>query len=64
MNGEEVRLIEDQLQTALGRAVPAGPERSVERPPPARVVHLMAKAATAVLEAAARPAADPPRSQR
>ena len=52
MNGDQVQLLEQELEIAIGRVVRRlARAKQIGPPPPNRTFHLMAKAAAAVLEA-------------
>ncbi len=52
MNGDEVQLLERELEEAISRVVRRlAKAKEIHAAPPKRVFHLMAKAAAAVLEA-------------
>ena len=52
MNGDEVQVLEEELEIAIGRVVRRLNEaKRINAPSSKQVFHLMAKAATAVLEA-------------
>jgi hypothetical protein len=54
MNGDEVQLLERELEEAIGKVVPRlAKAKQIEARPSKRVFHLMAKTAVAVLEAVA-----------
>ena len=54
MNGDEVQVLEQELEIAIGRVVRRLARAKQIGPPPSnRTYHLMAKAAAAVLEAVA-----------
>ena len=52
MDGEQVRVLEEQIEVAITKAMrKLACEGAFNPPPSERVFHLMAKAATAVFEA-------------
>lgn len=54
MNGDQVQVLEEELEIAIGRVVRRlARAKHIGPLPPARTYHLMAKAAAAVLEAVA-----------
>jgi hypothetical protein len=54
MNGDQVQMLEEELETAIRGAVRRlANAKEIPAPPSQRVYHLMAKAAAAVLEAVA-----------
>lgn len=53
MNGKQVEMLETELEKAVGRVVQKmAKDGHIKMPPSKRIYHLMAKAATAVFEAA------------
>ncbi|MGO8751954.1 MAG: hypothetical protein ACLQNE_38920 [Thermoguttaceae bacterium] len=54
MDGEQVRVLEEEIEAAIAKALRKLARDGMFNPPPSdRVFHLMAKAAIAVFEAAA-----------
>ncbi len=54
MNHDQVQMLEEELEIAIGRVVRRlSKAKQIGPPPSRRTYHLMAKAATAVLEAVA-----------
>ncbi|MGO9109032.1 MAG: hypothetical protein ACLP9L_07345 [Thermoguttaceae bacterium] len=54
MDGEQVQILEEELEVAIARVVRRlAKAKQIKSLPPARIFHLMAKAAVAVLEAVA-----------
>jgi hypothetical protein len=52
MNGDEVRVLEKELENAIGRVVRRlAKAKQINAPPSKHTYHLMAKAAVTVLEA-------------
>jgi hypothetical protein len=52
MDGKQVRELEDEIESAIAKVMRKLEKSGAFGPPPQRVVHLMAKAAVTVLEAA------------